>query len=92
MQVKEFHLLVETAVIQRVTIFDLAGRGFEIWAYGDELPSSVGNRVKLARGGARIWSTLDSAYRFIRDSGFCHVVEIDFYSLTQRVANAEPAA
>lgn len=83
MQVKEFNLLVKSFVIQRITIFDRPEQGFEIWAYGDELPSGVGNRVVLARGGARVWSNLDSCYRFIREAGFCHVIEVDYFSSAQ---------
>lgn len=51
---------IERAVLFRATALD----DWEIHLYGD-LPSYIVNRIELARGGARTWSSLDTAHDWL---------------------------
>lgn len=83
MKEQEFHLLAQAGVIQGVVIMlatHAEDPGWEVWAYGGDdlsLPAHVSNPVKTARGARRLWTSLDTAYAWVRETGFKGPVTIE---------------
>ena len=65
MREHEVEALIESGVIKQVVLYATPEKYWEVWVYGDLQPGT-GNRVTLARGGARTWVSLDTAHSWIK--------------------------
>lgn len=65
MKEAEATLLIATGVVEKVVLCRPEGQQWEIHVFGKDLPKYVPHRVERARGGARQWATLDSAYEWL---------------------------
>lgn len=86
MKDSEASLMMRAGVIDRAVItreWTEKPGGWEIWLYGDKLPSDMQNPIELARGGRRTWASLDTAYSWLRaaaDKGIEMAIEERFYT------------
>lgn len=76
MKEAEAKLMIESGVIGKATIYHNA-ESWEVWLYGDDLPSHLDNPVQLARGGRRTWASLDTAYSWIIQHAGQRKLQID---------------
>lgn len=72
MNKREFELLALAGVIEKCVISGSANpisqsTDWFVWFYGEGVRD---NSLRTARGDLRVFSTLDTAYRFIRAAGF----------------------
>ena len=76
MKAKEYETLVQAGVVTSVVLMK-RGDGWEVWCYGKRLPESTKNPIETARGTRRTWSSLDTAYSFVRGGGGRVKVSLD---------------
>lgn len=63
-------VLIDSKVVEYVVIRGLRSHEYEIWLHGENMPSDVGQRLEVARGGVRRFASVDSAWRVIRAMGW----------------------
>ncbi len=85
MQTTTARTLIASAVIDRACLYrdrsgkDRSGKGWEIWLYGDHMPTGEKQWIEAKRGGRRQWASLERAYAYLADlmDGRKFPVEID---------------
>lgn len=50
---------------------------WEVWAFGGKATSARGSVIRTARGERRMFSSLDTAYKFVQECGFRGTIEIE---------------
>lgn len=78
MNQKELKLLIDTCLVDSIFLTD-AGDGFEVWAFGEEIPPYVDNVLKeSARNRTRrTWSDLSRAYAFVKGLGWTGPITVE---------------
>lgn len=77
MDKKTFEALAGAGSIQSVRLYLVDGGGFELWAYPHDGYKIESNRFKTAKRQVRIFSSLDTAFAFIRSMGYSGQIVID---------------
>jgi len=81
MNMNDLRELSATHDITSVVLYCTRLGEFEIYAYGDEDTAAdinhLGNRINDSRNKAKIYTSLDRAYRVIREAGFTGLITID---------------
>lgn len=77
MKANEYEMLVQAGVVTSVVLMKRGDDEWEVWCYGKRLPASTKNPIETARGTRRTWSSLDTAYGFIRSAGGRVKVSLD---------------
>lgn len=75
MKLKQFKEYIELGLIHNVCIYLKTGV-ITVHAYG-RIPSGVNESIETARGEKREYSSIDTAYRFIRNSGYKQTIILD---------------
>jgi len=74
----EAKLLFGAGVVESVVIFERRpDAGYEVWLHGEAIPTHVKQRLEIARGGLRVFATVDSAWRRVRELGWRGSVTVE---------------
>jgi len=70
-------MMIEAKVIEDIVIRGLRSNHYEIWLHGENLPADMCQRLEVARGGPRMCSSVDSAWRIVRALGWRGPVTVE---------------
>jgi hypothetical protein len=82
MDQRQFRDFIAAGVVQEVVIHD-RGQGWEVWAFGEQWPIHVSNRLRQQRRdrSERTWSDLGRAFQFVRSQGWPGPVKVEDHAL-----------